>query len=97
MRTTQGLTQGVLFSLLTILFLFTSQVVCQNNTAKDQGTGDVTGDGEENDGPRPIDEGMEPLYTMTKIFLDLVQPENKGHVIEVIDIKSIGKLKYVSS
>ena len=33
---------------------------------------------------RPIDQGMEPLYVMTRTFLNLVQPLYKGHVLEIV-------------
>ena len=32
----------------------------------------------------PIEEGMDPLYKMTVTFLDVVQPESKGNLLELV-------------
>ena len=55
----------------------------QNDTTSDDGNTN-----------RPVDEGMEPLYTMTNIFLGLVQPESKGHIIQKINFTQIANGKY---
>ena len=40
----------------------------------------------EDDEQTAIEEGMEPLYDMTTNFLDVLQPESKGYILEILGI-----------
>ena len=80
----KGLSQGFsIVSILILCMLSTSQVLCQNGTTNDGQMTKVAA--------RPIDEGMEPLYSMTKVFLNLVQPESRGSIAKILDLKSLGE------
>ena len=78
------------FSKLCVLWLFACVCLstvhigyCQNNE------GDTERDRE------PIEEGMDPLYKMTITFLDVIQPESKGNLVELIlgkySIEQVGR------
>ena len=64
---------GHFMAAFVVCLLLKSELVWSQN--------DTTSDSDEGK-KRPIDEGMEPLYTMTNIFLDLVQPDSRGHILE---------------
>ena len=57
--------------------LLFSAVLAETETSQSQnGTSEVTADNSQTPTVRPIDEGMQPFFTMTKIFLDVVRPES---------------------
>jgi hypothetical protein len=60
------------------LFLFVSCVQCNNNNSSAQQSEE-----------RAIDKGMQPLYIMTRFFLDVVQPESKGDIADYYDIDAL--------
>lgn len=74
-----GFTQPSLVVILFCLLFSFPAIGAENNTVID-----------DTDNVRAIDQGMEPLYVMTRTFLDLIQPLNKGHVLDLVDA---GELK----
>ena len=75
-----------------LLLCGTKQVECQNNTS---GESPSVGDGSsDTELERAIEKGMAPLYTMTNFFLDLVQPEGRGNLVDTYKLHS-GRLWWI--